>query len=195
MGSFVRVAAPVALSLAAPYVAAGMGAAIPGLTTAAWDTTGFTSMLGAWNGAGMVYQPVFSWTNLMGSALSGLSSAMQYQQEGYANYQAAQQRNAQLQADYQRQARDEQRRQNKLRHLAASQRARQGAMGLVDSSSADALISGLSRKNDEETAFGRNSLMQSYNDSLLNASHSKSQMGFELFRKAMAPTLSLLGEQ
>jgi hypothetical protein len=179
MGGFVRVAAPVALSLVAPYALAGMGLAVPGMTAMV-------------NG---VAQPIFSWTSLMGSALSGLSSAMQYQQEGHANHQAALQRNAQLQAEYQKQALDEQRRQNKLRQLAASQRASQGAMGLVDSSSAEALISGLWRKNDEETAFGRNGLLGSYKDSLLDASHSKSQMGFELFRKTMAPTLSLLQEQ
>lgn len=198
MGGFARVAAPIAVSLAAPYALAGMGLSIPGMTAAAPFnslTNGFTNMLTGFNGVATVYQPVFSWGNLISAGLSGINSALSYQQQGYAEYQAAQQRNAQLTAMYQAQAQQEQQRQDRLRRLTASQRAAYGAMGLdADAGSGQALIEGLMKKEDQDAAYRRDELLRKSQD-LLEASHPKNQFGFDFFINALAPTVRLLREQ
>ncbi|MEO5338665.1 MAG: hypothetical protein H7841_17530 [Magnetospirillum sp. WYHS-4] len=177
MGGFVRVAAPIAISLAAPHLFAGLGFGVSGLNTI---------------GGGLAIPS--GWSTLLSAGLSGLNNAMQYQQQGYAEYQAAQQRNMELQQQYAQQADRERRRQIQLKQASASQRANMGALGMADSSSGEAVLSGLYRKGDEETALERQRLDLGYRN-LLDASHSKSQWGMDLFIKSLAPTVRLLREQ
>lgn len=135
MGGFssaARVAAPVALAVAAPYV--GQVAGLTGMTEAAAAESAFGQM------------SALSWKEVMGLGAASLMGEMGYQQQLKAQ-QAANARAVQEASFMQQEAaRREKQRRDLLAREQASARARLGAMGLGSvGGSGAAVLSGLAR--------------------------------------------------
>jgi hypothetical protein len=187
MGSFAKVALPVAVAIAAPYAAAAMGTAgvagaSPYLLSVAPTATATT---------------VSPWLVAVNAGMTGLREMNALRQE---KSQAAYAR-ARNDADRARVQREyevaERKRREDLRRSLASQRARFGASGVSSASgSASALLNGLQKRTDDASRDHLDAVQQGIASNnrlnLLEESSKRKTGQYQLFRKTVSPFINLL---
>ena len=177
MGDFARVAVPVAIAIAAPYMSGNLAfSAAQALEVEPLAMAAFMPS---------------PWAVAANAGLTGLS------QLGAARQQRQQQQIAQAQSAararelQRRHAVEERKRRERLKANVATQRARFGASGLSSrGGSGAAVIAGLSQRTDQQSADAAQDL-DFQRTNLLEASRPARRDGFKLFQKTISPLVNL----
>jgi hypothetical protein len=177
MGDFARVAVPVAIAVAAPYLSGNLA-----FTAAQALEVKPLAM------AAFMPSP---WAVAANAGLTGLTQLNSIRQQRQQQLIAQAQSAAQASELQRRHAVEERKRRERLKANVATQRARFGASGLSSrGGSGAAVITGLTQRTDQQSAdAARDFEFQRTN--LLEASRPARRDGFKLFQKTITPFVNL----